>query len=204
MTAPEVVIIRTGTANIASILAAFRRIGAAPRLAHDADDVAQADLVVLPGVGSFGASIEPLRADGTDEAILARIDADRSLLAVCVGLQLLAESSEESPGVQGLGVIPQRITAFTGVRTPQFGWNRITAQPGTHLLRTGDAYFANSYRLTDIPAGWSAATSDHGGPFIAGLERGAVLACQFHPELSGRWGLDLLSRWVERKALLAC
>lgn len=204
MSAPEVVIIRTGTANIASIFAAFRRIGTAPRLARDADEVTRAELVVLPGVGSFGAAVEPLRADGTDQAILARLDADRPLLAVCVGLQVLAESSEESPAARGLGVIPQRVTAFTGVRTPQFGWNRVAAPSAARLLRSGDAYFANSYRLTETPAGWTAAMADHGGPFIAGLERGEVLACQFHPELSGRWGLDLLSRWVERKAVLAC
>jgi imidazoleglycerol phosphate synthase glutamine amidotransferase subunit HisH len=82
-----------------------------------------------------------------------------------------------------------------GVLRPQLGWNLVR---GGDLVADGYAYFANSYRLTDVPDGWRAATCDHGGVFVAALERGPQLACQFHPELSGAWGHALLARWLER------
>ena len=114
-----------------------------------------------------------------------------------MGLQLLCNSSEESPGATGLGCVDGAVTHFpAGVRAPQFGWNRVTAGAGCSLLEDGYAYFANSFRLAEPPAGWHAATAEHGGRFVAAMERGAVLACQFHPELSGRYGIDLLRRWI--------
>ena len=79
---------------------------------------------------------------------------------------------------------------------PQLGWNRVVPKEGCTFLNEGYAYFANSYRLTSIPEGWSGATSDHGGDFVAAIERGTILACQFHPELSGAWGAELVDRWL--------
>ncbi len=94
-------------------------------------------------------------------------------------------------------MVPATATAFRdGLRVPHLGWNRVTAGDGCRLLKDGDAYFANSYKLDEVPAGWAGATSDHGGDFVAALERGSVLACQFHPELSGAWGQALIERWL--------
>jgi imidazoleglycerol phosphate synthase glutamine amidotransferase subunit HisH len=94
-------------------------------------------------------------------------------------------------------VVPATVTAIAdGLRVPHLGWNRVVAGEGCSLLEDGDAYFANSFKLDAIPAGWAGATTDHGGPFVAALERGAVLACQFHPELSGAWGQALIERWL--------
>ncbi|MCP4246745.1 MAG: imidazole glycerol phosphate synthase subunit HisH, partial [bacterium] len=91
-----------------------------------------------------------------------------------------------------------RVTRFgAGVRVPQLGWNRVEPTPGCVLSQPGYAYFANSYRLVECPTGWRAAYADHGGRFVAALERGPLLACQFHPELSGSWGIALLGRWLE-------
>ncbi len=87
-----------------------------------------------------------------------------------------------------------------GLRVPHLGWNRVTAGDGCSLLADGDAYFANSYKLDEVPAGWDGATTDHGGEFVAALERGTVLACQFHPELSGAWGQALIERWLAAAA----
>ena len=84
------------------------------------------------------------------------------------------------------------------VRVPQFGWNTVEADSSCEVLADGCAYFANSYRLAEVPDGWSGAVCEYGGEFVAAIERGAVVACQFHPELSGRWGLELLSRWLAR------
>jgi glutamine amidotransferase len=199
VTAPtEIVVCRTGTANLASVFAGLTRAGGAPRMAHDAADVAAAGHVMLPGVGAFGASMEPLRESGLDKALIERIDAGRPTLAICVGLQLLCRDSEETPGAKGLGILPLTVTRFPDtVRVPQLGWNRIDADPGCRLLKSGYVYFANSYRVSDVPDGWLGAIADHGGPFVGGLERGAVLACQFHPELSGPFGHTLLERWIQ-------
>ena len=142
---------------------------------------------------------ENLRASGMAAPLRERMAAGKPTLSICVGLQLLCRTSEESPGVAGLGLVDAAVTRFPdSVRAPQFGWNRIDAAEGSAALTSGHAYFANSYRLAETPAGWSAAIADHGGPFVAAMERGAVVACQFHPELSGAYGRSLLERWIAR------
>ncbi len=198
-----VTVVRTGTANLASVRAALTRAGAEVVVTDDPDVVARAERVALPGVGAFGAAREGL-AGGLDAALVAWLEAGRPFLAVCLGLQLLAAASEESPGVEGLGVVPAQVTRFSGrgadgaaLRVPQLGWNRVTPTAGARLLTAGFAAYANSYKLDAIPAGWEGATSVHGDPFVAAIERGPQLACQFHPELSGPWGAALLSRWME-------
>jgi imidazole glycerol phosphate synthase glutamine amidotransferase subunit len=163
----------------------------------DPAQVRAAERVVLPGVGAFGAAMQALRDQQLVEPIVEHVRAGRPLLSICLGLQLLCEASDESPGVGGLELVPGRVSRFgAGVHVPQLGWNRVTPAPGARLLREGYAYFANSYRLERIPDGWSGATSEHGGTFVAAIERGEALACQFHPELSGLFGRELLARWL--------
>jgi imidazole glycerol phosphate synthase glutamine amidotransferase subunit len=180
----EVVMIRTGTANLASVQ-------------ESAADAVEAERLVLPGVGAFGAVIQRIDALRLRPVLVDRINAGLPTLAICLGLQTLAAASQESPGIDGLGVIPATVTALPpGVRRPQLGWNRVTVENGCKLLRDGEAYFANSFKLDAVPEGWRGATTDHGGVFVAAVERGAVLACQFHPELSGAWGQALIERWL--------
>ena len=198
-TGPEVLVVRTGVANLASVLTGLRKAGAAPRVSDDPEEVRAAAAVVLPGVGAFAPGMGVLMESGLDLVLAERARAGRPLLAVCLGMQLLLSASDEGPGVRGLCVVPgvaRRFHERVGVRVPQLGWNRVTPQAGCALLRPGYAYFANSYRLLDPPPGFAHATSQHGGTFVAAFERGAVLACQFHPELSGAWGIDLLRRWI--------
>lgn len=198
MAPPEVVVARTGTANLASVLAGLRRAGAQPVVTMDAARIAEAAVAVLPGVGAFGAALESMRAEEIDLAIAERVVRGRPLLAICLGLQVLCEASEESPGIEGLGVVSGVVRRFgEDLIVPQLGWNRVSPTPDARLLEEGYAYYANSYRLESIPAGWSGALTDHGGPFVAALERGPILACQFHPELSATWGAGLLKRWLE-------
>jgi len=191
------VLIRTGVANLASVLAGLRRAGADAVLSDDPERIAVADRVVLPGVGSFGAAMAQLRLRGVAEALAGRIREERPTLAICLGLQLLGAESDESPGVGGLALFAARATRLgPAVRVPQLGWNRVQPDGECRQVQAGYAYFANSYRLTSCPAGWHAAWAEHGGRFVAALERGPVLACQFHPELSGDWGCALLRRWL--------
>lgn len=202
--AAEVLVIRTGCANVASILAALRRAGASGRTTECPHEVAAAPAVILPGVGAFGPAMQFLRERGLDTAITQRIADGKPLFCICLGLHLLCEESEESPGIRGLGVLACVVRRLTGsVRIPQIGWNIITPAPPLHplatapvLLRSGYAYFANSYCIQTIPDGWVGAKAVHGTTFTAAIERGSILACQFHPELSGRLGTELLSRWL--------
>lgn len=188
---------RTGTANTASVVAALRRTGAQVTVTTEPSVLREAQRLVLPGVGSFGAAMGRLGELGP--VLAERVRAGRPTLAVCLGLQLLFEHSDESPGVPGLAVLEGGASRFEPpVRVPQLGWNWVEPDAQCRLLEPGYAYYANSYRVVQPPAGWGVATSQHGGTFVAALERGPVLACQFHPELSGAWGLALLRRWIQR------
>lgn len=192
-----VAMVPTGTANTASVKAAFQRLGVALSEVSAADDVASADALVLPGVGAFGAAISQVDALGLRRSLQDRIEADRPTLAICVGMQLLSPASEESPGASGLGVIDTPIGRFgLDLTVPQLGWNQVEAAPESRFVESGWAYFANSFRLGTLPEGWVGASTEYGGEFVSAMERGHVLACQFHPELSGQWGARLLARWL--------
>ncbi len=188
---------RTGVANLASVLVGLRRAGGDPIVSADPSVIHDAERVVLPGVGAFGPAMEVLRGTRLDEVLVERVAADRPLFAVCLGLQVLARRSAESPGVEGLGVLDVDVVRFGNeVTVPQLGWNSVAPAPSTPFLTPGWAYFANSYHLSAAPDGWHVATTEHGGRFVSAIARGRVLACQFHPELSGRWGTALIRRWL--------
>ncbi len=192
-----VVLVPTGTANIASVKAALHRLGVEPVEAVRPEDVSEASQVVLPGVGSFGAAMAAIDSLGMRDALQGRVESGRPTLAVCVGMQLLGSTSTESPGSIGLGVIPFAVERFENeVRVPQLGWNLVEPEGRSRFIEPGWAYFANSYRIASTPEGWVGATSEYGGRFVSALERGSVLAVQFHPELSGPWGAAVLRRWL--------
>jgi imidazole glycerol phosphate synthase glutamine amidotransferase subunit len=192
-------VIRTGTANLASVRAAFERLGHSVELTQDPGVVTEAERLVLPGVGAFGAAMAELDAQRLRLPLVERIVSGRSTLAICVGMQLLCRTSSESPGSLGLAVVDGDIGRFDHVaRVPQLGWNDVTATAESRYVRSGAAYFANSYRLAGRAGTFVLSTADYGGPFVASMESDGVLACQFHPELSGPWGAQLLQRWVDK------
>ncbi len=218
--AREVVLLRTGIANLASVSAAFERLGARVTVTSSPEVARAASHLVLPGVGAFGAGMAALREHGLDQVLRERAAADRPLAAVCLGLQLLCDASEESPGVAGLGIVPGTVRRFVApagarLRIPQLGWNQVRVANASQaaaprFLADGYAYYANSFRLGEVareergalarddrPPDWSVAHSDYGGTFVGAMEKGSLLACQFHPELSGPWGQALLGRWLE-------
>ena len=122
----EVTIIETGLANIASVRAAFERLGCVVQFTHSAESIADADAVVLPGVGSFGSGMKSLIEQGLVGAIRSRIAENQPTLAICLGLQLLASASEESDGIDGIGAFESVVQVFPStVRSQQFGWNEI-------------------------------------------------------------------------------
>lgn len=200
MSRGELAVVTTGSANLASVVAAFRRLGERCVLTGDPGLVLGAARVVLPGVGAFGAVMNRLNERGLADALRERIAVGRPLLAICLGTQLLAVASDESPGSAGLGVLRARVTRLPApVRVPQLGWNRVVpSRHGAYVSEKGYAYFANSYCLTEVPRDWVAAHAVYGERFVAAAERGSQLACQFHPELSGAWGARLLARWLSK------
>ena len=200
----DVCIVRTSTANLAAVQAAFARLGAKTIVTGDADRIRDSAHVVLPGVGAFSAALDAIRCGGMDEALKERVQAGRPTLAICLGLQLLAEGSEEAPGAQGLAILPGVARRFDPAkgRVPHMGWNEVRGPAAASVLHSGHAYFAHSYRLTTPPPGWHVAWTDYGDAFVAAVERGSVLACQFHPELSGAYGAGLLAGWLEAQPRL--
>jgi glutamine amidotransferase len=197
---PVVAVLDYEIGNLRSAQKALEHVGADARLTADRDVIDAADAVVLPGVGAFGRCMEALAATGLDAAAKDVVAAGTPFLGICVGMQLLHESSEEAPGVAGLGILPGVVRRLPdGVKHPQMQWNVLDRTRPSRLL-AGLAeptwvYFVHSYAPELGPD--TVATCDYGGPVAAAVERGNVAATQFHPEKSGPCGLALLRGFVD-------
>ena len=195
----HVAIIDSGVANLAAVESALTALGVEYSITGDPKAVLEASHAVLPGVGRFSAGLETLRRHGLDEAVREVHERGTPLLAVCLGMQMLAAGSDESPDTPGLGIVSGRFQRLPdSVRVPHLGWNQVSADENSGLP-TGTAAFANSYCLPKAPKGWSAAWTTHGTTFVSMLAQGRTLACQFHPELSGPFGMGLIRDWLTGK-----
>ena len=198
---PLVAVLDYGIGNLRSAQKALERVGANAQLTSDHGLIADADAVVLPGVGAFGACMAALRDRGLDEVASAATADGRPFLGVCVGMQMLFEGSDESPGATGLGVLPGRLRLLPDtVKRPQMQWNLVDIRRPSRLFAAIEdpvwMYFVHSYAAYgDDPS--VIATCDYGGPVAAAIERGSLWATQFHPEKSGTVGLEVLRGFVE-------
>ncbi len=195
----RIAVLDYGIGNLRSAQKAFEFVGVDATLTSDADEAARADAVVLPGVGSFGPCRAALARTGLDEVVLDVIRSGKPFLGICVGMQLLYDGSEESPGVAGLGVLPGTVRRIpAGVKHPQMQWNKVTVLGDPPLFAgLGDApwmYFVHSFaaELTEDVV----ATCEYGGSLAAAAHRDNVHATQFHPEKSGTSGLELLRNFA--------
>ena len=196
----HVTILETGLANLASVIAAFKRLGTTVSIENTPQAIRSAQRLVVPGVGHFGAAMNRLKQAELIQPLLERVESNKPTLGICLGLQIFGQQSDESPDVDGLGWVSSRVKSFPEtVISPQMGWNKIIPSPNSTFLEEGYAYFANSFRFDSIPEGWEGGISEYGGTAVAALERGAFLGCQFHPELSGAYGERLLSRWMQQE-----
>jgi glutamine amidotransferase len=196
---PLVAVLDYGIGNLRSAQKALQHVGADARLTADPALAADAAAVVLPGVGNFGRCMEALRATGLDAVALDAVASGRPFVGICVGMQLLYEGSEESPGTSGLGVLPGKVRWLPeSVKRPQMQWNTLdVVRPSALLAGLDDPawfYFVHSFAAEDTAN--VVATCDYGGPVCAAVERGNVCATQFHPEKSGANGLHLLRNLV--------
>ena len=200
---PEVVVLDYEMSNLRSAVKALERLGARVRVIRGPDGVGEADAVVLPGVGNFGEAMRRIRAQRLDEAVTDAVERGRPVLGICLGLQLLFDESEESPGVPGLGVLPGAVRRLrTDRKLPHIGWSRVAWAPGAGLgPEPGDAgdstyYFVHTFGCEPEDPGLVLGRAEHGVPFCAAAGRGGVAGVQFHPEKSSAAGLGLLGRWL--------
>jgi len=202
---PSIAVLDYGIGNLRSAEKALEAVGAPVRLESDPERADTAAAVVLPGVGAFGPCARALERSGLAEVARRALADGRPFLGICVGFQLLFEGSDESPGVDGLGVLAGTVGRLAdGVKHPQMQWNRLerVAEPSGLLAGLDEApwvYFVHSF-APPIGAD-TVAVCDYGGPVCAAAERGAVWGTQFHPEKSGRAGLAILANFVARCAL---
>jgi len=189
-----------GIGNLRSAQKALEKVGAEAQLTDDPEVVAGADAVVLPGVGAFGPCMDALRRSGLEGPARQAIEAGKPFLGICVGMQMLYQGSEETPEVEGMGILAGRVQRLQGdVKRPQMQWNVLDGSGPSPMLAGLDQpawmYFVHSY-APEMTAE-VVATCEYGGPVVAALQRDRLWATQFHPEKSGANGLRLLANFVD-------
>ncbi|MBH1928468.1 imidazole glycerol phosphate synthase subunit HisH [Serratia rubidaea] len=194
----NVVILDTGCANLSSVNYAVRRLGYQPAVSRDPEIVLRADKLFLPGVGTAKAAMEQLAQRELIELIKA---CTQPVLGICLGMQLLADSSEENGGINTLGVIDAQVKQMDagGLPLPHMGWNQVSALAGNHLFRGIDDgayfYFVHSYAMPICPN--TIAQANYGVPFTAAVQKDNFFGVQFHPERSGAAGAQLMKNFLE-------
>ncbi|MDC6111555.1 imidazole glycerol phosphate synthase subunit HisH [Serratia rubidaea] len=194
----NVVILDTGCANLSSVNYAVRRLGYQPAVSRDPEIVLRADKLFLPGVGTAKAAMEQLAQRELIELVKA---CTQPVLGICLGMQLLADSSEENGGITTLGVIDAQVKQMDagGLPLPHMGWNQVSALAGSHLFRGIDDgayfYFVHSYAMPIYPN--TIAQANYGAPFTAAVQKDNFFGVQFHPERSGAAGAQLMKNFLE-------
>ena len=201
---PMISIIDYDAGNIRSVEKALKYLGKDAVITKDRDVILSSDHVILPGVGSFGDAMNKLRSYKLDNTIYDVVEKGIPFLGICLGLQLLYESSEESSGVSGLGILKGkilRIPEAEGLKIPHMGWNSLDIKESATLFKNIKekpyVYFVHSYYLRADDENEVMATTNYSVNIHASVERGNVFACQFHPEKSGSFGLGILDNFIK-------
>jgi len=199
-----IAIIDYDAGNIKSVEKALQKLGQDVVITSDAETILKADKVVLPGVGAFGDAMDNLKKYNLDKVIYKVVEQGTPFLGICLGLQLLFERSDESKGVEGLGILKGeicRIPDQEGLKIPHMGWNSLHFQNNGRLFQNlrenAYVYFVHSYYLKAEEEEIVKATTEYGAHIHASVEKGNVFACQFHPEKSSDVGMQILKNFVE-------
>ncbi|HIR89036.1 MAG TPA: imidazole glycerol phosphate synthase subunit HisH [Candidatus Fimimorpha faecalis] len=198
-----IAIIDYDAGNLKSVEKALKFLGEEAVITRQKEEILNADKVILPGVGAFGDAMHNLNQFGLVDVIKEVVDLGKPFLGICLGLQLLFERSEESPGVEGLGILKGeilRIPDCPGLKIPHMGWNSLKIKPEAKLFKGLEdpyVYFVHSYYLKAADESIVAATTEYSTIIHASVQSGNVFACQFHPEKSSRVGLQILRNFAE-------
>ena len=199
-----IAIIDYGAGNLRSVEKALTAIGEESIVTRDRHEILNADKVILPGVGAFGDAMDSLKKYELDKVIHEVCDMSKPFLGICLGLQLLFESSEESPGVDGLGILKGKILRIPpkeGLKIPHMGWNSLHLQNNGRLFEgipeQTYVYFVHSYYLQAEEPSIVKAVTEYSTCIHASVEKDNVFACQFHPEKSSRFGLKILDNFAK-------
>ena len=199
-----IAIIDYDAGNIKSVEKAMIRLGQDVCITRDKERILTADKVILPGVGAFGDAMGKIRQYGLEPVIREVVEKGTPFLGICLGLQLLFERSDETPGVEGLGILKGeilRIPDHPGLKIPHMGWNSLDFQNDGRLFKNLPehpyVYFVHSYYLKAAEEDIVTATTEYSTHIHASVEKGNVFACQFHPEKSSDIGLQILKNFVE-------
>jgi len=190
-----------GAGNVRSVINAIERLGETVTLVNSGTDIDRAERLVFPGVGNFGALMRTLRDKGLREPLIRYLRSGKPFFGICVALQALFESSEEAPEEPGLAILPGRVQRFTcDLAIPHIGWNGLKARQASPLFQglAGNEkfYFVHSYHVAPATADDILTTTDYGYGFVSAIQKGSLVATQFHPEKSGRAGLKLLENFL--------
>ena len=195
-------IIDYGVGNLFSLRSSFAAIGVEAFVSGDADELAKADRLILPGVGAFGDAAEKLRQSGLDAFVREQAAAGKPLMGICLGMQLLFEKSYEYGEHAGLGLLKGQVVGMSGrlpegLKIPHMGWNSLKLTKPAKLLENGSfVYFVHSFYAENCEDSVAAVT-DYGIPLTAAVEKDNIFGCQFHPEKSGNVGLEILKKFCE-------
>lgn len=200
-----IAIIDYGAGNIQSVYKALKFIGADCKVTSDKDEILNADGAILPGVGSFGDAMETMTKRGIKDTIIEYTKSGKPFLGICLGLQLLFPESEETPGVKGLDIFKGTITKIPNqnrtLKIPHMGWNNISIKQKNGIFKDIEGepyvYFVHSFYLKAQDKDIVAATTQYGVEIDAAVQKGNIIATQFHPEKSGEVGLKMLKNFVE-------
>jgi glutamine amidotransferase len=198
----RVAVLNYGMGNLTSATMALEHVGASVELTSDHERVRAAHAVVLPGVGAFPKAMEAIRTLGLDELVRERHAAGVPILGICLGMQLLFESSTELGGAEGIGLLPGVVEPLdaAGLKVPQIGWNEVSWRPekqlGSGLGDKAAMYHVHSFAVKPADPGVVAGTATYGNEFISAVEQDNLFGVQFHPEKSSRDGLRLLKNFV--------
>lgn len=200
-----IAIIDYGAGNIQSVYKALKFIGADCKVTSDKDEILNADGAILPGVGSFGDAMDTMTKRGIKDTIIEYTKSGKPFLGICLGLQLLFPESEETPGVKGLDIFKGTITKIPNqnrtLKIPHMGWNNISIKQKNGIFKGIEGkpyvYFVHSFYLKAQDKDIVAATTQYGVEIDAAVQKGNIIATQFHPEKSGEVGLKMLKNFVE-------
>lgn len=190
-------VLNYGGGNLRSVTNLLDSLNTDYKVIHTADEVKQAEKIILPGQGHFGQIMDNLNEKGISQPIKDFINADKPFLGICIGLQILFESSDEAPNKEGLAIFSGKCVKFTEGKVPQMGWNKLNVIKENSLLTNDYVYFVNSYYVTTDKTEIIDAKAFYHTDFVSAVSRGNLLAMQFHPEKSGKVGIGIVKRWLE-------